>query len=488
MSHPEPSKSSESKAGEEEFTDASSPGPRTFLSLEHEVRSDIKCLIKDKVSKAFNTKEKDEDGETKQEDGSLTPASELQSLALEFIACTTQERRCTSHRMRLKLPARLAPGVILDTPGAGLFFYRLWETLVDEATESRSYHSGSKEKCLATACDWQALDQARAIANERIDRAIKLIKLVQDIKCEDAASWSVWGRPGKWADLPLLEHMFRDYQFALPDAISQHEDIPDKRIQRYVCGAMLPTSKHAKRGEVRELIEMRWKWLQLQRFGALLWNDVGRTEYFPHAMRALDALANFDPQESSLPDTPKEAGAKSDNEDSSVATQDALSPDVYDVEKAVETEVRGNQQYAESYYAPFVEWSEPPPTLPPTFLQLLLAEGAAIWLCEAMPVIRRYIQHTPITQSERTWFECARESEGERNQKWRKWREGLEKVHDWCVRGNSGVVGESTVIKSLTLASAAMARAERSSNPGTESIPGSMPRLIEQASCLSCSA
>ncbi|KAG8687319.1 hypothetical protein FRC09_013570 [Ceratobasidium sp. 395] len=485
MSHPEPSKSSESKVGEDELTDASSPGPRTFMSLENEVRKDIKCLVKDKVSKAFNVGEKDEeDGEAKQEDTTPTLASELQSLALEFIACVTQERRCTSHRMRLKLPGSLAPGVILDTPGAGLFFYRFWEALVDEATKSRSYHSTSKEKCLATACDWQSLDQARGLANERTDRAIKLIKLAQDIKCEAAASWSVWGRPGKWADLPLLEHMFRDYQFALPDAISQHEDIADKRIQRYVCGAMLPTAKHSKRGEVRELVEMRWKWLQLQQFGALLWNDAGRSEYFPHAMRALDILANFDPQDSSLPDSPDEAGAITNDEVSSVAAKDDLSTDVDEIEKAVEPERR------DSYgYLVMVEWSEPPLTLPPTYLQLLLAEGAAIWLTEAMPVIWRYIQHTPLTSSERTWFGCAKESEGERNQKWRKWRKGLERVRAWCMDGNSGVADEATVIKSVNLALAVMARAECNSKSGwVESVPESAPRLTEQAPCLSCSA
>ncbi|KAG9082462.1 hypothetical protein FS749_006832 [Ceratobasidium sp. UAMH 11750] len=426
MSRLDPSKSSESKASEDEFTEASSPGPRTFLSLELEVRGDIKCLVKDKVSKAFNTGEQndEEEGETNQDGTSLTPATELQSLALEFIACVTQERRCVSHRMRLQLPAPLAPGVILDTPGTGLFFSKLWATLVDEATKSRSYRP--KEKCFANACDWEALEQARVAANERTNRAIKLVRLAQEIKCEVAASWSVWGRPAKWADLPLLEHIVRDYQFALPDAISHHEDISDQRIQRYVCGAALPTPKHAKRGEVRELVEMRWKWLQLQRLGALLWNDVGRAEYFPHAMRALDALVNFAPQESALPDSPETAAAEIHDEVPSVAAKDVLSPGFFDVD--VNHQVSGPISGTRDCW---VEWAEPAPTLPPTFLQLLLAEGAAIWLCEAMPVIQRYIWHVPITDSERTWFGCAQESQGERSQKWRKWKQGLENVRDW---------------------------------------------------------
>ncbi|KAG9098966.1 hypothetical protein FRC06_005789 [Ceratobasidium sp. 370] len=482
----ERSKSSGSGAGEDELTEASSPGPRTFLSLELEVRGDIKCLVKDKVSRAFNTDERDkeEDGESNQDGASYTPATELRSLAFEFIACVTQERRCTSHRMRLPLSTSLAPGVILDTPGAGLFFYRLWDTLVDEATKSRSYHL--KDKCFANACDWVALEQTRTTANERTNRAIKLVKLAQEIKCEAAASWSVWGRPGKWADLPLLEHIVRDYQFALPDAISHHEDISDQRIQRYVCGAVLPTPKHAKRGEVRELVEMRWKWLQLQRLSALLWNDVGRAEYFPHAMRALDALVNFAPQESALPGSPRTAAATIDDEPPSVATNDALSPEFYDpgvnhqVPEAAES-VFGSQER-------WVEWTEPAPTLPPTFLQLLLAEGAAIWLCEAMPVIQRYIWHMPITESERTWFGCAQESQGERNQKWRKWKHGLEKVRDWCLDGNSGVAGEATVIKSVARALEVVALAERSPEPGAESTPQPAPRLVGQAPCLSCSA
>ncbi|KAG8745366.1 hypothetical protein FRC10_008225 [Ceratobasidium sp. 414] len=478
---PDPSKSSESK-GEDEFTEASSPGPRTFLSLELEVRGDIKCLVKDKVSKAFNINERDDEegGESNQGGMSPTPA-ELQSLALEFVACVTQERRCTSHSMRLQLPAPLAPGVILDTPGAGLFFYRLWDKLVDEATKSRSYHS--KDKCFANSCDWETLAQARATANEKTNRAIKLVRLAQGIECEAAASWSVWGRSGKWADLPLLEHIVRDNQFALPDAISHHEDISDQRIQRYVCGAVLPTAKHAKRGEVRELVEMRWKWLQLQRFGALLWNDAGRAEYFPHAMRALDALVNFAPQESGLPDSPGTAGATIDDEAPSVATKDALS---YGLD--VNHQVPGPAESISGAQERRVKWTEPAPTLPPIFLQLLFAEGAAIWLCEAMPVIQRYIWHMPITDSERAWFGCTQESQGERNQKWRKWKQGLEEVRDWCLDGNSGVAGEATVIKSVVHALEVMTLAERSSEPGAESMPESVPRLVEQAPCLSCTA
>lgn len=255
---------------------------------------------------------------------------------------------------------------------------------------------------------------------------------------------------------------------------------------------------------MRDLVGMRWKWLQLQRFSALLWNDAGRTEYFSHAMRALDALANFAPQETSVPLMPKKVFTAVCDGWSVTEDADALSP--VPVDDAIEQilEYNGEDDIVlelgedheipppdpSFYYAlpeAFDEWSEPPPTLPPTVLQLLLAEGAAIWLCEAMPTIRRYIQHTPLTDLERMWFECAQESEAERNERWRGWRNGLEKVREWCTQEDSGIPGEASVVKSVARALQAMARAERGVEHETVCLPEPAPKLVGQV-CLSCRA
>ncbi|QRV90729.1 hypothetical protein RhiJN_18747 [Ceratobasidium sp. AG-Ba] len=504
MSHPVPSKSSESKPAEDGYSSASSPCPRSFLSLEHEVRTDIKCLVEDKVSQVFDVQDEPNTGLRHNEPPEIwrTPADELQSLALEFVACVSHERRCTSHRMRLALQDPLAPGVILDTPGTGLFFYRLWERVIEEATRP-DRRQNSKEKSCATASDWETLAAERAELDQRTDRAVKLIGLAQEIKCDTAASWNVWGRSGRWSDLPLLEHLVRDREFAIPDAIAHHENISDPRIQRYVCGATLPTAKHAKKGEVRELLEMRWKWLQLQRFGAHLWNKNGRVEYFTHAMRALDALVTFAPQDPALPGSPNVApttlgGEDSDSEaingESNCETCEGIGEALIANQKTVEVEYDESYQVpkpSESIYGPrehWIEWSEPPPALPPTFLQLLLAEGAAIWIYEATPVIRRYIERNPRTESERAWFECAQESEAERNERWRRWKQSLEKVRDWCMDGNSGVARESTVINSVARALDAMTRAEGNSGSGVKYVPESAPHMVSPTRYLSCSA
>lgn len=239
MSFPEPSKSSESKVeDEEEESSASSPCPRSFLSLEHEVRSDIRCLVRDKIGRvlaADNEDDRDEledeGDETRPNEAPKTPADELKTLALEFVACVTQEKRCTSHNMRRTIPGSLAPGVVLDTPGASLFFWRLWQTLVDEATQSSLTYWDTREKSLATACDWEALVLARQRADQKTSRATELVKLAQGIQCDAAASWSVWAKPGKWADLPLLEHMVRDYQFGeLVYTATMYQNEPNVRI------------------------------------------------------------------------------------------------------------------------------------------------------------------------------------------------------------------------------------------------------------------
>jgi hypothetical protein len=290
------------------------------------------------------------------------------------------------------------------------------------------------------------------------------------------------------------------------DAISHHERLSDPRIQRYICGASLPAAKHIEKGDVRDLVEMRWKWLQLQRFSALLWNDAGRAEYFPHAMRALDALANFAPQEAALPALPKKvAAAAGDDQPPAPADENASPPGPAEETTYLATldeilESKG-LEYSELhfgippldssfYYAPhepLVEWTEPPPIPAPTFLQLLLAEGAAIWLSEAMPAIRRYIQHKPLTDLEKTWFECAQESENERNERWTKWKEGLEKVRAWCADEGCGVPAEATLVQGVARALQAMARAECGAEHDIKHTPEYVPKLGGQV-CLSCCA
>jgi hypothetical protein len=115
--------------------------------------------------------------------------------------------------MRRTLSTPLVPGIIIDTPGASLFFFRFWESVVDEGTKSKEQWWSTREKSFATACNREALEQARAAADQRTDRAIGLVKLAQGIDCAVSAGWSVWMRSGKWADLPLLENTVRDRQF-----------------------------------------------------------------------------------------------------------------------------------------------------------------------------------------------------------------------------------------------------------------------------------
>ncbi|KAF8609789.1 hypothetical protein BDV93DRAFT_518544 [Ceratobasidium sp. AG-I] len=492
MSLPQPSKSSESKVEDEaEESSASSPCPRSFLSLEHEVRGDIRCLVRDKIGRALatdreeNKDELDEEGdETRPDETPKTPSDELKTLALEFVACVAQEKRCTSHRMRRTITGSLAPGVVLDTPGASLFFWRLWETLVDEATQSRLTWWSEHEKSLATACDWEALVLARGRADRKTDRAVELVNLAQGIQCDAAASWSVWTKPGKWADLPLLEHIVRDYQFALFSALSQHERIEEPRIQRYVCGADLPRPEEIKKGSTRDLVSMRWKWLQLQRFSALLWNNAGRAEYFPHAMRALEALSDFSP-EAALPEMPETSvfsvdstisTSKEGNIESvaeiTLGDEPVETPDVSeDSPDAVPT--------PDSCWdppEPFVEWVEPPLARPPTALQVLLAEGAAVWISEATPVLRRYIECKPLTDVEKTWFGCAQESRSEREGRWKAWRAGLEKVFVWCTAEQNGLPREATVLQGVVCALRVMARVERDHDQ-SECGLGAMPKL-----------
>jgi hypothetical protein len=256
------------------------------------------------------------------------------------------------------------------------------------------------------------------------------------------------------------------------------------RIQRYICGANLPEPDQVNRGAVRDLIALRWKWLQLQRFSALLWNTAGRAEYLPHAIRVLDALANFSPQETELPllrnatpdvidesrnstsqankDTPKSdcKTILSDGtvEDNSAVTKNTEAVDANDAKLVIRPlELSDDDPWTE----PFEEWSEPPVAQPPTVLQLLLAEGAAVWLLEAMPAIRRYVQGAPLTDSERARFESLQETRREREERWAKWRRGLEMVSAWCANERSGMPREATLVTRVAHALRTMAQAEK---------------------------
>lgn len=252
--------------------------------------------------------------------------------------------------------------------------------------------------------------------------------------------------------------------------------------------------------------------MQLQRFSVLLWNNAGRAEYFPHAMRALDALSNFSP-ETPLPELPEEPTpiavedkpTSSDNSTTQTSEpKDTVEPGAGttvadgpagtpNVPESSPDAVLGNGVEFEAppvdpsfYYGPpepFDEWVEPPPTRPPTTLQILLAEGAAIWISEATPVLRRYIEHKPLTDAEKTWFGCAQESRHEREGRWQTWRNGLEKVFAWCVDEKNGLSREATVLVGVACALQAMDRVERDYNQNGERQAQVMPRLGGQV-CL----
>lgn len=192
---------------------SSSASPRSFGSLEYEVRSDIQHLVKNRLLRGLGSNNHTPaSGHTEEEEESQTAADELTALALEFVACVSEEKRCTSHRMRRTLDEPLAPGVTIDTPGASLFFWRFWEAVVDLATACMPHQWIDGKQSLITADDWDALREARFAADSKMDRAIELIDMAQHIECAVAAGWSVWSKPGRWADLPLLEPMIQDYQ------------------------------------------------------------------------------------------------------------------------------------------------------------------------------------------------------------------------------------------------------------------------------------
>jgi hypothetical protein len=255
-------------------------------------------------------------------------------------------------------------------------------------------------------------------------------------------------------------------------AISNHEDILKPRIQRYICGAALPEPGDIQKGSVRELINLRWKWLQLQRFSAKLWNSAGRPEYFPHAIRVLDALACFAPPDTGLPPIPENV-VPEDADDSTKAGEpddntngvtDGNAPADQETAEIIDGEPVIPPLDLSFYYAlpePFEEWAEPPAPRPPTVLQLLLAEGAAIWLSEAMPAVLRYQLGRPLSVTEKTWFASAQETQQERDERWMKWKRGLAAVFAWCTNGNSGMPGEATVLIGVARALRIMTQAEK---------------------------
>lgn len=217
MSHHEPTKTSEGKV-EDAVSNASSRCPRSFASLEYEVRSDIQHLVRNRIFReltgAIDGDEKPLDTTNDPSDAPRTPAEELQTLAREFMACVAEEKRCTSHRMRLELKDPLAPGVVIDTPGASLFFWRFWEALVDLATAAKPpLYITEDVPSLIGGHDWVKLAEARRAADAKMDRALEVVRMAQGIKCEVAERWSVWSKSGRWPDLPLLESMVQDYQF-----------------------------------------------------------------------------------------------------------------------------------------------------------------------------------------------------------------------------------------------------------------------------------
>ncbi|CAE6425028.1 unnamed protein product [Rhizoctonia solani] len=478
MSHPEPSKTSDEQS-EAYVSNVSSSGPRNFSSIEYDVRSDIQHLVWNRVSRGMGEEGATVDREVtkngiENDEPPKTASDELKTLFVEFVRCVSEEDQCTSHRMRVEIKGPLAPGVAIDTPGASLFFWRFWESVVDLATMTKPHLWAAGDKMLITSHDWETLVEARKVADAKMDKAIELVNVAQRIECQEISGWKVWGKSMKWADLPLLEPIVKDFQFGLFSAISNHEDILKPRIQRYICGAALPEPDEIKKGPVRELINLRWKWLQLQRFSAKLWNNVGRPEYFPHAIRVLDALACFTPPDTELPPMPEEI-VPDDADDSTktdepgkntneVTDDNSPAETVQETADIIDTDPVIPPLDLSFYYAlpePFEEWSEPPVPRPPTVLQLLLAEGAAIWLSEAMPAILRYQLARPLNIAEKTWFASAQESQQERDERWMKWKRGLAAVFAWCANGHSGMPGKATVLTGVARALRMMTQAEK---------------------------
>ncbi|CAE7173512.1 unnamed protein product [Rhizoctonia solani] len=475
--YPEASNTSDSQS-EACVSEMSGSGPRHFALIEHDIRSDIRLLVWNRVSRGMGEEgaivEREQARNGIENDEPLKSASdELRTLVVEFVRCVSDEDQCTSHRMRVEIKGSLAPGVVIDTPGASLFFWKFWGSVVDLATMTKTHPWGSGEKTLIASHDWETLVEARKVANAKMDKAIELINVAQRIECQEISGWTIWGQSMSWADLPILEPMVKDFQFGLFSAISNHEDILKPRIQRYICGAALPEPDETSEGPVRELINLRWKWLQLQRFSAKLWNDVGRPEYFPHAIRVLDALACFTPADTELPPLPEEIvpdsadGGTADelgknaNEgtgDNSPAAETAQEAEVTDTDPVIPPL---DLSFYYSLPEPFEEWSEPPIPRPPTVLQLLMAEGAAIWLSEAMPAILRYQLARPLDMVEKSWFASAQETQKERDERWMKWKRGLAAVFAWCANGHSGMPGQATVLTGVARALRMMTQAEK---------------------------
>ncbi|CUA73795.1 hypothetical protein RSOLAG22IIIB_01312 [Rhizoctonia solani] len=481
MSHPEPTKTSDGPS-EACVSGISASGPRNYSSIEYDVRTDIKLIVWNRLSRGMGEEgasvEREETGNGIENDEPPKSASdEIRMLVVDFVRCVSEEKQCTSHRMRVKIKGSFAPGVVIDTPGASVFFWRFWEYVVDLATMTKLHRwAPGDEKTLIASHDWKALVEARKVADARMDKAIELVDVAQRIECQEISGWTIWGKSMEWADLPLLEPLVNDFQFGLFSAISNREDILEPRIQQYICGATLPEPDETKEeGPIQDLIDLRWKWLQLQRFSAKLWNNVGRPEYFPHAIRVLDALACFTPPDTELPPVPEdnvpddsEGGTKADepgknlNEvpgDNSPAAE-AVQEDA----GATDTEPVIPPLDLSFYYAlpePFEEWSEPPIPRPPTVLQLLLAEGAAIWLSEAMPAILRYQLARPLNLAEKSWFASAQETQQERDERWMKWKRGLAAVFAWCANEHSGMPGKATVLTGVARALRTMTQAEK---------------------------
>ncbi|KAF8680089.1 hypothetical protein RhiXN_00935 [Rhizoctonia solani] len=474
MSHPEPSKTSEDQS-EAYVSDIS--GPRNFSSIEYDVRSDIQHLVWNRVSHGMGEEGATVDRQAagngiENDEPPKTASEELSTLVVEFVQCVSEEKQCTSHRMRVKIKGSLAPGVVIDTPGASLFFWRFWEAVVDLATMTKPHLWAAGDKMLISSHDWETLVEARKLADAKMDRAIELVNVAQRIECQEVSDWTVWGKPVRWADLPLLEPIVKDFQYGLFSAISNHEDLLKPRIQRYICGAILPEAGEIQKGPVRELINLRWKWLQLQRFSAKLWNSAGRPEYFPHAIRVLDALACFAPPDTGLPpmsdDTVPEGVDDSTKAGEPGSNINGVTDDNSPADQETVNEIDGEPVIPpldlSFYYSlpePFEEWTEPPAPRPPTVLQLLLAEGAAIWLSEAMPAILRYQLGRPLSVTEKTWFASAQETQQERDERWMKWKRGLAAVFAWCTNGHSGMPGEATVLIGVTRALRIMTQAEK---------------------------
>jgi hypothetical protein len=142
-----------------------------------------------------------------------TASEELSTLVVEFVRCVSEEKQCTSHRMRVNIKGPLAPGVVIDTPGASLFFWRFWEAVVDLATMTKPHLWAAGDKMLISSHDWETLVEARKLADAKMDRAIELVNVAQRIECQEVSEWTAWGKTVRWADLPLLEPVVKDFQY-----------------------------------------------------------------------------------------------------------------------------------------------------------------------------------------------------------------------------------------------------------------------------------